>query len=438
MAGLVLPQALAEQRGFGAIFSKQSQTLLITEFPVSKILLSLILQKGLIYPSGKMLGVMEAWKRGVGVGAIGIGGCFSVVELRLISPVFCLGLEELVHQRLRKTLTHVLELSSCVYLDDRAWGVLNFDSAGMRINLRRTSVTGFPAQSISSSNTIALDSPNLLVLNTGASQSKQHGKFKEKVDEGFLVGYSVNSKAFRVFNSRTRILQETLHVDEGFLVGYSVNSKAFRVFNSRTRILQETLHSLHETNLTPVQVFKENLMQKRQGEANQQYMLFPVWSTGSSNPQNKKGDTAFDGKEHDAEKPEFAVNLSPSSSALSGEQDDMTKKKDKGKSHIEYFTRNRDLNVDFKDYSEDISNDVSVVGPIVPTVGQNYSNSTNPFSAAGPSNTNTSPTHGTIEEEVYVCQPLGFEDPGHPDKVYKVVKALYGLHQALRAWYETL
>nr|GEY86896.1 putative ribonuclease H-like domain-containing protein [Tanacetum cinerariifolium] len=46
--------------------------------------------------------------------------------------------------------------------------------------------------------------------------------------------------------------------------------------------------------------------------------------------------------------------------------------------------------------------------------------------------------YGTIEEDVYVCQPLGFEDPDHPDKVYKVVKALYGLHQAPRAWYETL
>nr|GEU87783.1 putative ribonuclease H-like domain-containing protein [Tanacetum cinerariifolium] len=46
--------------------------------------------------------------------------------------------------------------------------------------------------------------------------------------------------------------------------------------------------------------------------------------------------------------------------------------------------------------------------------------------------------YGTIEEEVYVCQPLGFEDPNHPEKVYKVVKALYGLNQAPRAWYETL
>ncbi|GJX43740.1 putative ribonuclease H-like domain-containing protein [Tanacetum coccineum] len=42
------------------------------------------------------------------------------------------------------------------------------------------------------------------------------------------------------------------------------------------------------------------------------------------------------------------------------------------------------------------------------------------------------------DEEVYVCQPPGFEDPDFPDRVYKVEKALYGLHQAPRAWYETL
>ncbi|GJY26098.1 retrovirus-related pol polyprotein from transposon TNT 1-94 [Tanacetum coccineum] len=42
------------------------------------------------------------------------------------------------------------------------------------------------------------------------------------------------------------------------------------------------------------------------------------------------------------------------------------------------------------------------------------------------------------KEEVYVCQPSGFEDPDFPDRVYKVEKALYGLHQAPRAWYETL
>ncbi|GKA29963.1 putative ribonuclease H-like domain-containing protein [Tanacetum coccineum] len=46
--------------------------------------------------------------------------------------------------------------------------------------------------------------------------------------------------------------------------------------------------------------------------------------------------------------------------------------------------------------------------------------------------------YDTIKEEVYVHQPLRFVDPAHLNKVYKVIKALYGLHQALRAWYETL
>nr|GEX43735.1 putative ribonuclease H-like domain-containing protein [Tanacetum cinerariifolium] len=46
--------------------------------------------------------------------------------------------------------------------------------------------------------------------------------------------------------------------------------------------------------------------------------------------------------------------------------------------------------------------------------------------------------YGKIAEEVYVTQPRGFEDLDHPKKVYKVVKALYGLHQAPRAWYERL
>ncbi|GJW90998.1 putative ribonuclease H-like domain-containing protein [Tanacetum coccineum] len=46
--------------------------------------------------------------------------------------------------------------------------------------------------------------------------------------------------------------------------------------------------------------------------------------------------------------------------------------------------------------------------------------------------------YGTIEEEVYASQPLGFMDLEFQEKVYKVEKALYGLHQDPRAWYDTL
>nr|GEU41045.1 putative ribonuclease H-like domain-containing protein [Tanacetum cinerariifolium] len=343
------------------------------------------------------------------------------------------------------------------------------------------------------------------------------GKFERKVDEGFLVRYSVNSKAFRVFNSRTRIVQETLHV-----------------------------HFLEN---------KPNVSEKAREKVDQQYVLFPEWSSGSTNPQNNDEDAAFDGKEHDfdVKKHESEVNVSPSSSAQSRKQDDKTKKEAKGKCHVESFTGYRDLNAEFEDCSDNNSNEVNAVGSIVPTVGQNTLNSTNTFSAAGPSNAAVSPTYGkssfidasqlpddsnmpeleditypddedfvgaeadfnnlessipvrrastiqdaeslgrkqdllhkntheeginyeevfapvakieairlflayasfmsfmvyqmdvksaflygTIKEEVYVCQPLGFEDPDHLDKVYKVIKALYSLHQAPRAWYETL
>ena len=46
--------------------------------------------------------------------------------------------------------------------------------------------------------------------------------------------------------------------------------------------------------------------------------------------------------------------------------------------------------------------------------------------------------HGEPEQEVYLRQPQGFEDEEHPDHVYRFDKAIYGLKQAHRAWYDTL
>ncbi|GJU24868.1 hypothetical protein Tco_1163489 [Tanacetum coccineum] len=85
------------------------------------------------------------------------------------------------------------------------------------VQFRRTSLTGFPAQSIRSSNAIALDSPYLLVLITGTSQSRQHESRKSPTKSLFDVGsrrisiVTVNTKEYHsdVLAIITRIMRRT-------------------------------------------------------------------------------------------------------------------------------------------------------------------------------------------------------------------------------------
>nr|GEW29985.1 hypothetical protein [Tanacetum cinerariifolium] len=224
------------------------------------------------------------------------------------------------------------------------------------------------------------------------------GKFDGKVDEGFLVGYSVSIKAFRVFNSRTRIVQETLHVN--FLenkpnVAGSGPTWLFDIGSLTRTINYQPVNAGNQTN--PSAGFQDKFDAEKAGEeVDQQYVLFPVWSFGSTNPQNNDEDATFDGKEHDfdVKKPESEVNVSPSSSAQSRKQDDKTKKEAKGKSHVESFTGYRDLSTEFEDCSNNSSNEVNAAGTIVLTIRKNSPNNTNTFSAAVPSNVAASPTYG--------------------------------------------
>nr|GEW47388.1 ribonuclease H-like domain-containing protein [Tanacetum cinerariifolium] len=113
---------------------------------------------------------------------------------------------------------------------------------------------------------------------------------------------------------------------------------------------------------------------KTRDENVQQYVIFTVWSSGSTNPRNTNGDAAFEGKEpkFEGRKPQSKVHVSPSSSAYSAQsrkQDDKTKKEAKGKSPVKYFIGYRDLSAEFEDCSDNSINEVNAAGTIVPTVG---------------------------------------------------------------------
>nr|GFD09386.1 hypothetical protein [Tanacetum cinerariifolium] len=103
----------------------------------------------------------------------------------------------------------------------------------------------------------------------------------------------------------------------------------------------------------------------------QQYVLFPVWSSGSKNPQNTDGDAAFDEKEHEfkGRKLESEVNVSPSSSAQSKKHYDKTKREAKGKSLVESSTGYRNLSIEFEDFLDNSINEDNAAGTLVPAVG---------------------------------------------------------------------
>nr|GEU80776.1 hypothetical protein [Tanacetum cinerariifolium] len=224
------------------------------------------------------------------------------------------------------------------------------------------------------------------------------GKFQRKVDEGFLVGYSVCSKAFRVFNSRTHIIQETLHVNFLENMPDVVSTGPTWLFDIDSLNRTMNYQPVHAGNRTNSGVgFQANLdAKKAREEVDQSYMLFPVWSSvGSINPQNNVENAIFDGKEHDfdVKKPESKVILSSSS-------------------------RYRDLNAMFQDCSKNSSNEVTTASSTVPTVGQNSLNNTNTFSADGPSNTAVCPTYGQTFDIDSSQLPDDLNMPGLEDIIY--------------------
>nr|GFA76746.1 putative ribonuclease H-like domain-containing protein [Tanacetum cinerariifolium] len=249
-----------------------------------------------------------------------------------------------------------------------------------------------------------------------------------------------------------------------------------------------------ENQPNPSAGIQEHFDADKAGEGNvQQYVLFPLWSSGSKDPQNTDDDTTFEVKE-----PEFEVHVSPSSSAKTKKHDDNTKRERlkarvlinevnaastlvptvgmmttlkreaKGKSPVELSTGFRNLSEEFKDFSDHSINEVNaatleditysddeedvgaeadflnletnITFSPIPTTRVHKDHPVSQIIGDLSSAPQTRSTTRMVkeQEEAYVYQPPGFEDPDYPDKFYIVVKALYGLHQAPKAWYETL
>ncbi|GJY68274.1 putative ribonuclease H-like domain-containing protein [Tanacetum coccineum] len=321
------------------------------------------------------------------------------------------------------------------------------------------------------------------------------GKFEGKADEGFLVGYSVNSKAFRVFNSRTRKVEENLHIkflENKSNVAGSGLEWLFDIDSLTKSMNYEPVTAGNQTNDDAGIETNINAGQAGQEKASDhEYILLPFLpsdsplSSSNQNSEDKdaddepgKGDKGFDQERTDSSTQDInTVGLSINTAStninigslninivssndpniLSLEEtiifDGAYNDEDVGKRAIGtkwvyknkkdkrgIIVRNKARLV-AQGYTQEEGIDYDeVFAPVarIEAIRLFFTYASFMGFIVYQMDVKSAFLYGTIEKEVYVCQPPSFEDSQFPDKVYKVEKALYGLHQAPRAWYETL
>nr|GEU42483.1 putative ribonuclease H-like domain-containing protein [Tanacetum cinerariifolium] len=244
---------------------------------------------------------------------------------------------------------------------------------------------------------------------------KNRANFKGRLMKDFLLDTLCSSIAFRVFNSITHIVQETLHVNFLETKPNFAGTGPTWLFDINSLLGTMNYHPVSVQNQpNSVAGFQDTFDAEKAGEeVTQTYVLFPVWSAGSTNPQNNDKDALVDGKEHDVDlqKSVSAVIHSLSSSAQTRKQADKTERENKGKSPVKSFIGFRDLNAEFEECSNNSSNGVNAASSIVPTVRHNFINNTNIFSAAGPSIIAVSPTY---EKSSFIDVSTSSHDPYMP------------------------
>nr|GEV16409.1 ribonuclease H-like domain-containing protein [Tanacetum cinerariifolium] len=259
------------------------------------------------------------------------------------------------------------------------------------------------------------ETPEVLVDFLRLVQRELHAQ--EKGDACIFVGYSTQSKAYRVFNMRTRVIVETIHVNFDELpqmVSDHVSSdpvpqcqRTAPEHNSLSLGPQcqenvphvaETVTTSNELDLLFSPMFDELLNGSTQVVSN-----LTQAPTVTSTENINQAETIEENAQ--VENDEFVIIFCTLEELHQFDRLDVWELVDrplyKNVINMKWLWKNK--------HDEENTIDIK-----------------------------TTFLYGPLKEEVYVNQPDGFVDPYHPDKVYRLKKALYGLKQAPRAWYDEL
>ncbi|GKD53504.1 retrovirus-related pol polyprotein from transposon TNT 1-94 [Tanacetum coccineum] len=380
------------------------------------------------------------------------------------------------------------------------------------------------------------------------------GKFDGKADEGFFVGYSLNSKAFRVFNSKTRIVEENLHIRFSESTPNVIGSGPDWLFNidalTRTMNYELIVTGTQSNGFAGTKASDNAGQARKETEPVKDYILLPLWTKVDEDPRKESecndqekednvnstnnvnvvgtnkvnvvgGKTSIqlpfdlnmpaledystfdfsrddkdDGAEADINNLDTTIQISPIRTIRIHKDYPL----DQVIRDLQSATQTRKMSKNLKEHGfikamqedllqfklqevwtlVDLPNRKRAIGSkwifrnkkdemgivirnkarlvaqgYTQEKGIDYDEVFEPVArieairlflsyasfkdfVVYQMDVKSAFLYGKIEEEVSVCQPPRFEDPDFPDRVYKVEKALYGLHQAPRAWYESL
>nr|GFA78930.1 retrovirus-related Pol polyprotein from transposon TNT 1-94 [Tanacetum cinerariifolium] len=300
-------------------------------------------------------------------------------------------------------------------------------------------------------------------------------KFEEKGDEGYFIGYSMSSKAFRMFNKRAKRVEDNLHVE--FLETKAIKKGTKDAANQEVKkdvsslryiALPNWVHdSLLESSSSKPQDESSTKVPEDSGNPN------PTAST--SNPQADQMETltvespipsvsspvptACLNDSSEPSKPKKVSNALQDPSWVEAMQEELLQfkiqnvwtlvdcpkgvrpigtkwvlnKKDKrgivirNKARLVAQGHTQEEGIDYDEVFSPVARIEAIRLFLAYASFMGFTVYQMDVKGAF--------LYGTIDEEVYVMQPPGFQDPDFPAKVYKVEKAMYGLHQAPRACY---
>nr|GEW75140.1 hypothetical protein [Tanacetum cinerariifolium] len=285
------------------------------------------------------------------------------------------------------------------------------------------------------------------------NDSKDLGKLQPTADIGIFVGYAPSRKGYRIYNKRTQRIMETIHISSG-LVSNPVPAAPY--VPATNKDMEFLFQPMFDEYLEPHYV--------KRPSSPAPAVQVPVNSTGTPSS------TTID---HDTPSP----SISPSSSALQSpslHQGIAAKSTLMEDNHVALVDNNPFINV----FALEPSSDASSSGDIYKVKLDEYSdvlknkawlvakgyrqeegidfeesftlvarieaihisiaNSASKNITIYQMDIKTAFLNGELKEEVYVSQPEVFVDPDHSTHIYHLKKALCGLKQAPRVWYDTL